>query len=463
MMVFAAASVSVFGAGTTALVRYPYLSDAAGTLVTVNWATDRLGTSGSARWGPAGSSCDLKQVAATKQDITVNGTREYQWKAVIGPLSPDTAYCYRVFRGGNDLLGSDPSPKFTAPVAPSSASYTFAVFGDSGAIFGQAGNPDQANLINQIAASGARFTLFTGDIPYGQSGQSLETAYGDLRYPFSAVFATNFWPVAGRSIPIFLAPGNHGLSTSFIGNWPQAGTAASSGGRYRMDTYSGADGTTAAKYPSAWYAFDFGNARFYVLDTAWTNANLGTASNKYQADYDYHWNTAKPGCIPAPCGLELNWLANDLANHRSQLKFAVFHFPLYSDNRTEGSDSYLRADGPAGTNSLEALLSRYGVDIVFNGHAHLYERNLEQHGIVSYVTGGGGATLEPISSCSPFDAYAVGWSPPTKKGSACNAPLPGSTAQVTHFLLVTVSGAKVTVAPTDSQGRTFDVQTYDFG
>jgi hypothetical protein len=33
---------------------------------------------------------------------------------------------------------------------------------------------------------------------------------------------------------------------------------------------------------------------------------------------------------------------------------------------------------------------------------------------------------------------------------------------VFHFLLVTVSGSQVTVAPTDEPGRTFDVKTYTF-
>jgi len=38
--------------------------------------------------------------------------------------------------------------------------------------------------------------------------------------------------------------------------------------------------------------------------------------------------------------------------------------------------------------------------------------------------------------------------------------VPTDDAQVYHFLKVTVQGTSVTVAPTDSLGRTFDVQTY---
>ena len=62
------------------------------------------------------------------------------------------------------------------------------------------------------------------------------------------------------------------------------------------------------------------------------------------------------------------------------------------------------------------------------------------------------------------DAYAVGWSYSKSKGNSCgSAPAPTSDAQVYHFLKVSVSGMTVTVTPTDSQGQTFDVTTYNFG
>lgn len=81
---------------------------------------------------------------------------------------------------------------------------------------------------------------------------------------------------------------------------------------------------------------------------------------------------------------------------------------------------------------------------------------------MTYVTGGGGARLQPATRCDAPVAYAVGWSY-SSGGSACGpAPRPTSTDQVFHFLEVTVDGTRVTVAPTDSQGRSFDVQTYDF-
>ena len=55
-----------------------------------------------------------------------------------------------------------------------------------------------------------------------------------------------------------------------------------------MQTYCCTNGTQSTSYPSAWYAFDAGQARFYVLDAAWANSNVGTA-DIYKNDFDNHW------------------------------------------------------------------------------------------------------------------------------------------------------------------------------
>ncbi len=254
-------------------------------------------------------------------------------------------------------------------------------------------------------------------------------------------------------MPLFPVLGNHGLNATFPLIWPGASAAAGSNGRFQIDNYCCLNGTASANYPSVWYAFDAGPARFYVLDAAWANSNLGTGS-LYENDFDNHWTPGSP---------EYQWLEHDLATHPAQVKFATFHFPLYSANATETSDAFLH-----GPDSLEGLLSRYGVDIAFNGHAHIYERNNANGpgGLISYVTGGGGAPLEPVSKCSGLAgivAYAIGWSNSKATGSACgSASRPVSPSQVFHFLLVSVDGNTVTVTPTDSLGRSFDSRTYVF-
>jgi hypothetical protein len=438
------------------LLRYAYLTDVVATFATLNWGTDQSATTGFATYGVDGvEPCTAHRANGSKTSITVGTTLEYQWKAKLTGLTPNTRYCYQLFLGGStvSLLNGDPTPTFWSqiPAGPSEP-YSFAVIGDWGAVDASGNNPDQANLMHQLAISGARFAVGVGDTAYPSGSQ---TNYGDLLQTgsgVSAVFGPSFYKDVGDGIPMFNALGNHGMKATHLVVWPATQAALTSGGRSQMDTYCCTNGTASASYPSVWYAFDAGPARFYVLDAAWPNSNVGTA-DIYKNDYDNHWTPSSP---------EYQWLAADLASHPSQVTFAFLHFPMYSDNSHETSDLFLHGAG-----SVEGLLSRYGVDVVFNGHAHMYERNFIQAGdsFVSYVTGGGGGTLEPIGDrgCGTFDAYGIGWSNSKSVGSACGAALaPNVKSRVFHFLLVTVDGTQVTVTPTDELGRIFDVQTYDF-
>jgi len=430
------------------LTRYPYLTDVVTTFATVNWATDRSQTTGSVKYGVVGSNCATKTVSASKTSIAVGSALEYQWKAKLKGLQTNTQYCYRIFLGTTDLLGSDATPKFWSAVpSGSNASYSFAVFGDWGDTNQQGTNPQQAALDSLIGQSGARFALATGDTAY-DSGSQLN--YGDLNqtgYRISSIFGPSFWPQAGAQIPLFSVPGNHGANQTYFTNWPMAQAVSGSNGSYQMDTYCCLNGSNSAKSPSAWYAFDEGNARFYVLTSQWSDTNVGN-STSYGMDYAYRWQQNSA---------EYQWLKHDLQTHPSQLKFAIWHYPLLSDNATEPSDTFLQ-----GSNSLEGLLTANGVNMVFNGHAHMYERNVKTAGgLVSYVTGGGGANPEPISHCQPYDTYGIGWS--SSGGSKCGSAVkPTAIDQVFHFLLVTVNGQQVTVTPINSLGQQFDQQTYDF-
>src|SRR6476646_1827786 len=217
------------------LRRYPYLTDLVGTSVIVNWATDRSLTTGAATWGTvSGGSCTPSNtVAATRSSIVVHGVSEYQWKAVLTFPSAGT-YCYRVAFGGIDLLGSDPSPQVTTQVpAGSTAPFSFGVIGDWGSAGPTGSNPDQANLMQQIAKSGLRFVMTTGDNGYEAGNQD---SYGDLQQVgpnLSGIFGPAFWSVPGKSIPIFPAIGDHGLARNdtyhpHLVNFPQDRAVATS-------------------------------------------------------------------------------------------------------------------------------------------------------------------------------------------------------------------------------------------
>lgn len=84
-----------------------------------------------------------------------------------------------------------------------------------------------------------------------------------------------------------------------------------------------------------------------------------------------------------PHAAQLEWLERELAATSESWKIAYFHHPLYSSGRRHGSDEALRA-------LFEPLFTRHGVDVVFTGHDHFYERIVPQAGIPYFVVGSGG-------------------------------------------------------------------------
>ena len=103
------------------------------------------------------------------------------------------------------------------------------------------------------------------------------------------------------------------------------------------------------------YTFKKGDARFFALDSNYMD---------------------QP---------QLKWIEEQLSGANDRWKIAFFHHPLYSSGARHGSEVDLRT-------RLEPLFVKYGVDIVFAGHEHFYERIVPQKGIY-YFTQGGSAKL----------------------------------------------------------------------
>ena len=99
------------------------------------------------------------------------------------------------------------------------------------------------------------------------------------------------------------------------------------------------------------YTFTKGNARFFVLDSNYMD----------QA--------------------QLKWLEEELSRATDRWKIAYFHHPLYSSGEKHGSEIDLRTQ-------VEPLFMKHGVDVVFAGHEHFYERIKPQNGIYYFIEGG---------------------------------------------------------------------------
>lgn len=129
-------------------------------------------------------------------------------------------------------------------------------------------------------------------------------------------------------------------------------------------SYWGAAAGTAGK---GWYAYDYGSWRIYAL-----NGICAYCGN----------------C--GPTSEQLNWLNADLAANKRLCSLAMFHYPLFS------SGHYAT---PSQSVFWDALLP-HGVEVILNGHDHLYERFAPQDasgsataaGIRQFTVGTGGAS-----------------------------------------------------------------------
>lgn len=101
------------------------------------------------------------------------------------------------------------------------------------------------------------------------------------------------------------------------------------------------------------YTYSKRNVRFFVLDTTYVEKK------------------------------QLDWLEQELKGSNDDWKIAYFHHPLYSSGRRHGSDPELQ-------DVLEPLFVKYGVNVVFAGHDHFYERITPQKGIHHFVSGAAG-------------------------------------------------------------------------
>jgi predicted phosphodiesterase len=80
---------------------------------------------------------------------------------------------------------------------------------------------------------------------------------------------------------------------------------------------------------------------------------------------------------------QIEWLEQELIRSRAHWKIAFGHHPIYSSGRRHGSELDLRA-------LVEPLFVRYGVDVVFAGHEHFYERIHPQQQVYYFTSGAAG-------------------------------------------------------------------------
>jgi DNA repair exonuclease SbcCD nuclease subunit len=126
---------------------------------------------------------------------------------------------------------------------------------------------------------------------------------------------------------------------------------------------------------------------------------------------------------------QVAWLEKELASSDSDWKIAFFHHPVYSSGERHGANVTLREQ-------IEPLFVKHGVNVVFTGHEHFYERLKPQKGITYFISG----------AAAKLRRGNIGASGMTAKGYD----------QGYTFMLVEIAGDELHFQTIDAEGKTID-------
>ena len=270
-------------------------------------------------------------------------------EVLLAKLEPNTKYFYRVVCTDAEgrILTSKDSTFMTA--VESGEAFSFTIIGDT-----QRNPAITGKLAKFMWDRRPNFVVHCGDVV--DDGASKPQWTGDLLGPCKELF--------GR-VPVYPCIGNHEKNHA---NYY----------KYFM-----------LPAPEYYYSFRYGDAEFFVLDTN-TNRTL----------------TLMPG------GEQYKWLEKSLAASDAKWKFCYHHHPAYTSDADDYGNT---AKGPTTAGDLRVrqlvpLYEKYKVDIVFNGHIHLYERTWpikdgkvnQKDGVTHITSGGGGGKLEDIGPTPLF-------------------------------------------------------------
>ena len=270
---------------------------------------------------------DQANLPSTADNSTVTTEHEVQ----VTGLNPATRYYYSIGSATQTLAGGDSNHFFvTAPRVGTEQATHIWVLGDSGTANANARAVRDAYL-NYKTRQGIPYThlwLMLGDNAYNDGTDSEYQA---------AVF--NMYPTVLRQSVLWPTLGNHDGHTADSSN--------QTGPYYNIFTLPrGVEAGGVASGTEAYYAFNYTNIHFIVLDSFETNR----ASN----------------------GAMLNWLRNDLNATTQEWIIAFWHHPPY----TKGShDSDNEIELIEMRQNALPILEAGGVDLVLTGHSHSYERS----------------------------------------------------------------------------------------
>ncbi len=381
LVVAAACSVSLAACTTTTQVANPCTGEAQPTERLFLQQIDH--DSAIIKWrGEASAVC--LGTSADALDRLVEATTEGTHKAAyVTDLAADTRYFYAV----GAAASAPPEQQFsTAPLPgqpPADGNVHIWLLGDSGTqteqFMGHYTHPGEAELVrqgflkyneSQAGNEPLDLVLLLGDNAYLEGTDAQwQGAYFDV-YP-NIVRQVATWPTIGNhemgagllnvclfrpmprcaSGPIMMPIGGVSESTD-PASYDSNGDGPDAGGLPYLDIFSlpsrGENGGVASG-TEQYYAFDYGNVHVVSLDSQLSNR-----------DDDQR------AAMRA-------WLVDDLSANTQDWTIVIFHHPPYTKGENHDSDHEQAEIDMRET--FAPVFEDYGVDVVYSGHAHNYERS----------------------------------------------------------------------------------------
>lgn len=248
--------------------------------------------------------------------LSHNSSKEYVHKAVAVGLKSNTAYYYRV--GDASLnIWSNPAVFTTAP---ENGAFTFIDISDT-----QMADQAGAKIVSDTMSEAlhifgeSRFIVNNGDVIDNKAESQYNLLLGNAQ---SIFMNTTFMPV----------PGNHDIGNSCL-----------------IDHFN-LDARNADTSTGAYYSVDYSNAHFIVLNTNETSSEYAEFSKA-----------------------QIGWMRADIRAAKeagAMWIIVVMHMGPYST-----SEHSLNANVIATRKKVAPLFSELGVDLVLQGHDHVYARS----------------------------------------------------------------------------------------
>lgn len=333
------------------LVRGPYLQFPTSSSMKVLWRT-YVPTSGRVYYGTSLDNLMQNHVdvsdAVTDHVVNITG------------LAPYTEYFYAISDGENVLSGGDAGHRFrTWPSTGADVPVSVWAIGD----FGK-GNTKQASVMqaftDHVDDSLVDVWLWLGDNAYDDG---LDEEYQ------SKVFHPQ-WGMTDimKRLPFLATPGNHdygSISPPTVSQNP----LDNDGAYYDLiDVYTNGEMGGVPSGSELYYSFDYGNVHFINI-----NSEIGSVLSSSN-----DWTGANPfGSFNGSPMTE--WIHADLQANDKPWTVAFFHQPPHSEGSHSSADLWERYMS-AMRNNICPILEQYGVDVILNGHSHVYERSFLLNG-----------------------------------------------------------------------------------